>query len=122
MRVRVLVLLLLSAALLAGMLLIWQQRQQSLQLSIINRSDQPIQTLVLTGTGLTMPVHLSEIAAGQSLTVELPLSKQGEIRFLIRQPGVQVDYPIVEDVAMLGSLQQQLLVEPGNRFLLQPVR
>lgn len=113
---------LVVAALLLALLLVllWGAltgRGRELPLTVINRGDATV-LLALDGSGLREPLPPLELSPGKETKLTLLLAPEGSLRLSATQPQGRVEAQLVPDVAALDG-PQQLLVGPGQRYLLQ---
>ena len=114
------VLLLLLVALLLGLAYnVWQSRQVAVyQLEVINRSAEAVDYIRLFGTGAQAEARLKLLNPGRSALISVLLNKQGGLRYEVSQGGNRIDTFINKNIKAMTSLQQQLIIHPGHRYII----
>ncbi len=97
----------------------WQSRQVVVyELEVINRSAATVDAVRLFGTGTQAEATLKQLKPGRSALISVLLKKQGGLRFEVSQGGNRIDSFINPSVKAIASFNQQLLINPGHRYLI----
>jgi hypothetical protein len=115
-------LIVISCVLFLGVIAWYVQNQQPTQyrLEIINRSDYPVQQVLLFGSALMTDVAADDILPERSALITTSLYQMGELRFQVSQQGNRIDTLIASDVSAMEQGAHQLRIEKGGRYILAP--
>ncbi|ARN75518.1 hypothetical protein [Oceanicoccus sagamiensis] len=113
-------LLLMVLALMVGLVYsVWQSRQVAIyELEVINRSGVTVQSVRLFGSGVQAEASLKPLMPGRSAIMSVMLKKQGGLQFEVQQGDSRIDTFIEQNINAIHSFHQQLMIEPGQRYLI----
>ena len=99
--------------------LIWRELPpKTYQLLVINHSQLPVDYVRVFGTAVTAEQTIINLPAGQSDSVAVTVSPQGNLRFEVAQGMNRIDTYLSRDVSGLHQYQQRLTINAGNHFIL----
>ena len=87
-------------------------------LSVQNNSQVDVDSVRLFGSAVEGDHLIFSLSPGQEKSLSVVLKAQGSLKYEVHQGLTRVDSLIVQDVAQLNALHQQLTIEVENRFLI----
>jgi hypothetical protein len=113
-------LLLLVIAL--AVVLWWRDQQPGyFYLKVVNQSGQPVQQVLVGGSGALHSQSIEKLLAGATGQLAVELANSGELRVVVSQGLNRIDSLLVKDVGHLKQQpqqqSQQLTIYADNRFI-----
>ena len=98
---------------------LWWRDQQSgyFYLQVVNQSGQPVQQVLVGGSGVLHSQSIESLQAGGAAQLTVQLADNGGLRVVVSQGLNRIDSLLAKDVGLQKLRRQQLTIYADNRFI-----
>lgn len=118
-RRRLLVAALVAVVVVLAAVVLYLARAGDFVLVVTNRSGTVVDRVRLSGSAMPHDAVLVKLPPAQRGELRVSLNREGDLRFEVSQGFNRADMAIADDVRKLDAHRQYLIIESGNRYLLQ---